>query len=300
MNLFSNAILFIALVGSASAQNKDNGVACTTSVEIDCIVKGGDFDGRPCEDLILAHCAEQRIVQYSFTYCNKNSQAIDLRAQMTNPKIDNVEVSEGFNKSKMPAGECRTVKKNVEYNTCLKGQAAAGMTLNAWIEGFEQVNTHYCYSYDFKKYYLRIRNPTGAPDIPQYDASVDLTILTEFEPYPGFGYVHTDHLSNYPPNKSVDCVKTFRTIYSITNDGPIPVKVGGLVGNNNSDLLTSEQKGEELSSGDSLTAITFEDINICERHGDVIVKRATAVAADLDNPSRNPGVDADMKQFQIP
>jgi hypothetical protein len=297
MNRFFKAIVLSALLGSTSAQQKENGEDCDTSVKLSCEIKGGEFDGQPCANLASMDCAKERNLQYTFHYCNNNEMSIVLRQQMTNPKIDNVVLSD-FNKNKMIRSECRTVKKNKSYNTCSTGQAAAGMTLNAWVEGHDQENSYYCYSYDFMKFKLRKKDDDVADDTDFLTASIDLQILTEFETYKGSeSFISTDNLPNYTPNKVVDCEKTFRTTYTITNDGPVPVILGALVGDT---PLEKDQIGKELKANEAITVTNLEDINICERNGEEVTVRATAVASDQANPSRRPGVDAESAGFQIP
>lgn len=308
-NLFKGAFV-LSLFAKTDAQNAEQpiyeamtldkeGDNCSSSVKISCTIKepGGPLDGEDCSSLVNQECAF-RTLQYTFKYCNNNVLAIDPIVSRTKPRVDNDVQTLGLRLNRMAGNECRELVKVKTYDTCAIGQAAAGMTLNAWVEDKYRVNpSWYCYSYHFLKFKLRKKDNGSGTSIPL--PSISLAIQTEFEPISNTKtFVSTSQLSSYAPTSILDCLKKFKTIYTITNTGFDDVILGGLIDGNNDNILQSDDIGATLETGGVKTVYQYEDIDICRLNGESLPVMATAVASSP--ASSLPATAAVLVQRDIP
>ncbi len=148
---------------------------CQVSASVSCIVEA---TGQPCDQVVVPFkdCGDEEMV-FTFTYCNKDSSIIKLLNNWdTSGNIDidfhNLPVGtmafihtspQDLNLDDLYPGECRTIVKTRNVNTCLD-RIDASLKIEGWRGDGNEGD--YCYAWNFYRYNIERPNdkpPSKAP-----------------------------------------------------------------------------------------------------------------------------------------
>jgi len=142
--------------GRAARFLLDKGTDCSSTANVECVLRG--TGGLPCENNMRVKKSdcdsmENRVmvpVKVKWTYCNKDTmpQTPYKDKVIAKYKKNDLKINE-MNLSPIPAGECRTYKKNQKMNYCSQG-ATMRLKYEGWIELRDD---SYCFAFK----YLRVR-----------------------------------------------------------------------------------------------------------------------------------------------